>query len=180
MKTIKFLLTVLCAVVLVSCSKKDHEPTLPSGENTAYYYLNGGLVVPKGFTAGVSFIKPISANICIQPNNAIVFYFNNSTEYFQLYIKPGVVNTGLQVLSAGGSNSACDYNHSFAFLSIRGAVSNPSLEFTTVQNSGEVNITKISADKRKFSGTFKATLYDANGQKVEITGGVFDINLDTL
>ena len=180
MKTIKLFCALFLFLALFSCSKQEDAASLPSGENTAYYYLNGNLVIPKGAGFVPPVVKPITANTCILPNNGIVLHFNNSLERFTIYIKPGIVNIGSELLNLGGNNSACNYSNSFAFLSIKGAAGNSNLEFTTAQNSGEVIITKFSANKRKFSGTFKATLYGVNGEQKEITGGVFDINLDTL
>lgn len=177
MKTYKLFCVFFFCLALFSCSKKDEETPSATAENTAYYYLNGGLIVPKGYTAGVGFVKPITWRICSAPNAGLILFFNNKSETFQLFFNLGINNSGIYQLSAGGSDSACFYGVNFGYLSLS---STPGQEFVTSQNSGEVIITKISADKRKFSGTFGATLFDTNGQKVEITGGVFDINLDTL
>ena len=182
MKTIKIFSILFLILIALSCSKnEDNLVQLPSGENTAYYYLNGNLVIPQGFGSVPPFVKPISCNLCIQPNNGIVFRLNNIEQIFSFFIKSGITSTGLYPFNFGdGNDSACNYNNSFSLLSIRGFNGAPDINYATTQNSGEVVITTLSADKRKFTGTFRATLVDGAGATIQVTGGVFNVNLDTL
>jgi hypothetical protein len=181
MKTTKIIFALLLFSILISCSKKEEPIQLPTGENTAYYYLNGALVIPKGAGVVPPVIKPITYSSCLLPDSGLVLNFNNLTERLKLFIKPGITTTGTYTLSTGGTNiQTCIYNNNFGHLSIRGNNGASDTDYLTSQNSGELIITKLSTNKRQLSGTFKATLKDANGQSIEITGGVFDINLDTL
>lgn len=181
MESTKFIFALIFFSILMSCSKKEEPIQLPSGENTAYYYLNGNLVIPKGAGFVPPVIKPITYGVCPLPSNGCSISFNNASEYLDLFIKSGISTLGSYTLTTGTTNiQNCTYDNSFGLLYIRGNNGSSDTDYLTSQNSGEVIITKISANKRQFSGTFKATLKDANGQSVEITGGVFDINLDTL
>ena len=178
MKTIKFLLSVLSIILVLSCSKKDEITVLPSGENTAYYYLDGNLIIPTGFLAGTTNIPAITYGGCA-PASSQALSLNNKIEKLTLFIKNGIQTVGKYNLNFGGVNSDCNNALNFASLTIRTTPNTDNL-YTTIANTGEVIVTNLSPDKRKFSGTFKATLYSVNGEKKEITGGVFDINLDTL
>ena len=181
MKTTKFIFALIMFTILISCSKKEDIIQLPSGENTAYYYLNGNLVIPKGAGVVPPVVKPITYGACPLPTNGCTISFNNASEYINLFIKSGISTLGSYTLTTGSTNiQNCSYANSFGLLYVRGNNGGTSIDYLTSQNSGEIIITKLSANKRQFSGTFKATLKDANGQSVEITGGVFDINLDTL
>ena len=56
-----------------------------------------------------------------------------------------------------------------------------SIAYYTHDNSGTVNITYLSENKRHFKGTFEMTVYQENTNvEKQITGGYFNINLDTL
>ena len=181
MKTLKLFFLMLI-LMISSCSKnEDNLVQLPSGENTAYYYLNGNLVIPQGFGSVPPVIKAISCTGCTLPSDGIAIRLNNVNQVFKIFLKDGISMLGNFPLNIGTTNSDnCGFNNNFSFFTLRGYNGNPDTEYLTAQNSGEVVITTLSADKRKFTGTFRATLVDNTGATMQVTGGVFNINLDTL
>jgi hypothetical protein len=169
-----FLFGLITVFNASSCNKPDPETELPTSENTAYYYLEGQLIVPTG--RGI--VPPIIP--------AISFY-NNSNNYFRLsfssedpsldvdfYIN-GVI-TSITYFLNECTPSNCDEN--YAHLSL--PINHTWTDFKTKDNTGNLKITYLSENKRQFKGTFEMDVYDSNGNVKHITGGHFNINLDTL
>ena len=191
MKTLlkfSFLFILLSLLTTSSCNKPDPEPhptgentepPLPTGENTAYYYLDGQLVIPKGYTSGVSFVKPIGYGGCM-PESSRLIYFQNPTERLYIYFLNGIQTTGTIYLTTSNSGyDFCQNVNSIGMMDIRNTIE--SNYYFTQNNSGTVNITYLSENKRQFKGTFEMTVYNSNGiVSPHITGGHFNINLDTL
>jgi hypothetical protein len=177
MKNLKKIIVFVISFTILSCSKKEDETViLPTGENTAYYYVNGQLVIPKGYNDNGTYNKPIEFGTCTPPNNSTGIYFSTSDVMLSFYFYQGLQTTGQIVQDEGGNNTPCGYINSFSKYSIWDI----NQRFYTQTNSGTVTIETLSADRRKFTGTFQMTLYTSAGETVNITGGHFNINLDTL
>lgn len=132
MKTTKFIFALILFSILISCSKKEDPIKLPTGENTAYYYLNGALVIPKGAGVVPPVIKPITYGACLPPTSGSVLNLNNLTESLKLFIKPGITTIGTYTFSTGGTNiQTCIYNNNFCHLSIRGTNGSTDTDYLT-------------------------------------------------
>ena len=178
MKTFKFLFALIFFILAISCSKQDEILVLPTGENTVHYYINGKLEIPAGFQSGTIYVNPILSFKCDLSNSAMQLLFtSNSKRSLKLFFKNGIQTIGSQTIGTGIFNDCINTTN---FISFRDSNYFSDYVYFSNNSSSEIIITKISSDKRMFTGTFTATLYEANGQTVEITGGVFDINLDTL
>ena len=159
-----------------SCNKPDPEPQLPSGENTVYYYLDGTLEIP---VDNIEFnTKAIKIYYCNQTNTSFQIYFTSSSHsYLKFFLMNGIQNIGNIILNQG-NYSDCDSLNSFGYFYNEEWFSYYS--YFSQNNSGTVNITYLSTDKKQFKGTFEMDLYDNNNSVKHITGGYFNINLDTL
>ena len=173
---IKFSVLVILFSLLTASSCEKPEPPLPTGENTAYYYLDGQLIIPTGYTSGVSFVKPIRIGYCSQPNNSFTINLSNYDESTYIFFLNGIQTAGNRYLSEK-SETFCESTNNIGCLQLW----NPITLYYTQNNSGTVNITYLSENKRQFKGTFEMTVYNSNGiVSPHITGGHFNINLDTL
>lgn len=164
-----------------SCNKPDPEPELPTGENTAYYYLNGKLIIP---SKSQPIIGPVSPALSYNSLNcANVLHSSEleinagNDEYLVLSFKNGIESVGNISLAKCDDCFSCDIN-SFGYLRLYSSIG--TIDYFTRNNSGIVNITYLSVNNRQFKGTFEMVVYGNNGNVKHITGGHFDINLDTL
>jgi len=162
-----------------SCNKPDPEPELPTGENTAYYYLDGQLIIPKGYSNfPYSYIEPIEVGFC-QEENRFYFSFNNLNERIHLYFKNAISNTEAIILNESNSGwNLCNNYNNVGILTLY----DPSDDkyFFTENNTGAVTLNYLSSNQRQIKGTFEMDVYDSNGNVKHITDGHFNINLDTL
>jgi len=160
-------LSILVLSTAASCNKPDDEPSLPTGENTMYYYMDGTLQIP------------IASNSI--PQTPAIYYNSCSDDIsFQICGRPlhihfynGIQQTGYITLNQSNFDS-CLVPNNHAFFEKNSKV------YYTQDGSGMVNITYLSADKRQFKGTFDMTVYDETGATKHLTDGHFNINLDTL
>ena len=182
MKKIVFYL-ILISFSLISCNKdineKEPEVVLPTGENTMYYYIDNALYIPKSQNIGGSLSPAISYSVCDIDEPT----FDLTTLNFVLFFYNGIQEEGTIILNQSNRDSCqTTDNNAFYFTSEEwddGIFH--STAYYTRDGTGEVNITYLSEDKRKFEGTFRMTVYHMNtGVTKEITNGHFNINLDTL
>jgi hypothetical protein len=170
------LLSILVLSTAASCNKPNEEQSLPTGENTMYYYVNGNLHIPEGDM----FSRAIVYSICdIDSPTFHIASFKLSIQFYN-----GIQQTGYITLNQSNSNSSCQINDSHAYFSTHETDDNGninSINYYTHDGSGIINITYLSEDKRKFKGTFEMTVFhEITGQEKQITEGHFNINLDTL
>lgn len=164
-----------------SCNKPDPKPELPTGENTAYYYLNGQLVVPSN---SQPIIGPVISALSYSCSNCANVLYSceleinaGNDEYLVMSFKNGIESVGNITLAKCEDCFSCDIN-SFGYLRLYN--SSGSIYYFTKNNSGTVNVTYLSANKQQIKGTFEMDVYDSNNNVKHITGGHFNINLDTL
>jgi len=168
------LLSILIVSTATSCNKPD-EPTLPTGENTMYYYVDGNLTIPKGDL----FYRAIGYSICDTDSPT----FDLTTFKLNYHFYNGIQQIGYITLNQSNSDS-CQTNNNNAYYSTKetdedGNIN--SINYYTHDGSGIINITYLSENKRQFKGTFEMTVYhEVTGQEKQITEGHFNINLDTL
>jgi hypothetical protein len=150
-----------------SCNKPDPEPELPTGENTAYYYLDGQLIIPKTFSPGWG-----SPYI-----DGITFY--NTSNGFRIGFRISSIDLDLFIdnLLIQNGNYQLNSNSSYGKLSLQNDIW---VYYYTTDNSGNLKITYLSDNQRQIKGTFEMDVYDSNGNVKHITDGHFNINLDTL
>ncbi len=175
--------------VLASCTKEEIIPDstiLPSGENTMYYYIDGGLYIPKS-TLDLPFpnIPAISFYQCSNSES-----FRLETKNLELFFYEGIQQSEIAPINQYQSNqNTCEQTSNFAIFYNKVKVGifengDPAYDYVTLptdNNAGMLNITWSSANHRQFKGTFEFTVYDEDGPKnIHITDGHFDINLDTL
>jgi len=151
-----------------SCNKPDPEPELPTGENTAYYYLDGQLIIPETFSPGWG--SPYIDGITFyNTSNGFEIHFSERTPY---YVDISINNQLIQ-----NGNYQLNSNGSYGKLSLQ---NNIWVCYYTTDNSGNLKITYLSDNQRQIKGTFEMDVYDSNGNVKHITDGHFNINLDTL
>lgn len=176
-----FLVGIITVFNATSCNKPEPEPELPTGENTAYYYLNGQLIIPKGNYPGfgVPGIDPISLGYCTSGNSSFDITMTNKIEQLVLYFNNTINNLGSITLNESDSGwDLCNNVNNIGILSFYDPLDD--LYYYTENNSGNINITYLSENKRQFKGTFEMDVYDTNGNVKHITDGHFNINVDTL
>jgi hypothetical protein len=177
-KLIYYLAVPLMVFLTVSSCKKqsETEEKLPTGENTLYCYIDNKLYIPEPGNS----IPPVPAiyysgcsdnsSFSIVGRDITLFFYN------------GITHTGSIVLNQSHYD-ICQVFDNHAYYTKKENVNGVLLSklYYTHNGSGTVNITYLSDDKRKFKGTFKMTVYheDTNAE-IHITGGHFNINLDTL
>jgi len=170
---------VLMSTIASSCKKpKDEKSELPTGENTMYYYVDGVLHIPKGQHIGGVWEPAISYSVCLHGGS-----FDLVTLSFFIHFYNGIQSTGPILLNQGHYDSCQVLDNHAIFvkkeLGSDGILHN--IDYYTHDGSGTINITYLSADKRKFKGTFEMTVYHENtNAEIHITDGHFNINLDTL
>lgn len=150
-----------------SCNKPDPEPELPTGENTAYYYLDGQLIIPETFSPGWG--SPYIDGITFyNTSNGFEIGFRISSIDLDLFIDNLLIQNGNYQLNLTGSYGILGLNN------------NIWVYYYTTDNSGNLKITYLSDNQRQIKGTFEMDVYDSNGNVKHITDGHFNINLDTL
>lgn len=179
-----YLFSVLLFTLLqaTSCSKPipEPEPTLPTGENTMYYYLDDTLVIPDTYNNGgittdaISWVScnPLSEMLCLYTSRGLSICFID-----------GIQQTGIIRLNQGHyDNCLVNDNHAkFVTSELWNDGIFHTTRYYTQSHTGEVNITFLSPNKRHFIGTFWMDLYRFDNTAVKhVTEGHFNINLETL
>ncbi len=180
-KTIYYLALISIILLSTASSCTDDEPTepsLPTGENTMYYYVDGELYIPKPIYTTIPSMPAIGSGYCIDGVSLILY----GRKLF-FHFKNGIELIG--EISLNQSNyQICTINDSHAFYNKEEQNENGIMvtkHYYTHDGSGTVNITYLSDNKRHFKGSFEMTVYheDTNAE-IQITDGHFNINLDTL
>ena len=179
MKTTNFFLYLTLFVLLTSCDKQeDFTPKIPTGENTAYFYVDGVLNVPElvdNFPYPA--FKPIVFSGCEAPNKELGMILNGMKFDLTISLLNGFSTVGVFNLSQG--NSICNNASNGVYFASRDKNGMWGY-YDSENNSGTINIETMSADKRKFTGSFQMDVYEDTGEVKHITNGHFNINLDTL
>lgn len=179
MKTTYLKFICLIVIVMFSCNKnEDNVPQLPTGENTAYYYLNGELIIPEDSSAGVTILKGINYGGCLPPNKSIDININRKGKRLSLGFINGIENIGNISLGIG-SYDFCNNTNSIGLFQIQDSNSQW-FYYNSRNESGKINIIEISENKKQFKGTFEMNVFDTSGNEIKITNGHFNINLNTL
>ncbi len=179
--------------ILSSCSKDDTKsdpvaklpPETQIGANTFGVTINGKVYVPR---------DPTGVSLGSTPRG-MIFWGNSSNEWNEIEIKDGasavgfnmiihmhpLVFVGQMILYQSNFQSRIDstpYNHIY-FKIWDSAISNYAY-YGSVENQGEINITRRS--NGIISGNFngKFVRYDNPNAFINITDGRFDINTTTL
>jgi hypothetical protein len=177
-------LLFLLVITFTSCSKEEFT-SLPTGENTMYYYINGELYVPKAQGGFLDSTPAIYLSDCYDSET-----FMLKTKNLGIQFSDGIQQSSSSPLQAFQNNQDyCEQINSYAFYVKKVKVGlyedgSPAYDYIknyTENNAGEINITWLSEDHRHFKGTFEFTVFDTTkGKDLSITNGHFDINLDTL
>jgi len=183
MKTLFYyfiIFSVLTLNIASSCNKpKEQEETLPNGENTMYYYIDGNLTIPESSSSGGMTIPAINYGIC--DIDSPTFDIGTTNISFQFY--NGISDVGVITLNQSNYDTCQVFdNHGLYHAS---ELWDDGIYHTTwyytLDGTGEINITYLSEDKKHFKGTFQMTVYHMNtGSEKQITDGHFNINLNTL
>ncbi len=166
-------------LLITSCDKQeDFTPKIPTGENTACFYVDGVFNVPEGRSDfPYPSLKPIKFFGCEAPNKELAMVLHGITFNFSISLLDGFSTVGVFNLSQG--NSICNNDSNGVYFE------SPDKNgiwgyYDSENNSGTINIETMSADKRKFTGSFQMDVYEDTGEVKHITNGHFNINLDTL
>ncbi len=195
----KNLLVLLFILVLSACTKNDATPQdqLPPattiGANTAGYYINGELLIPKNGSQAIGG----SPNYGLYQRQGNSFWPNkndywgidisNKKDFENLSVFVWIKNmqTGIGDYIIGQSNGELhsngpNNNQIFAYIKKNGVLNT----YYSSNNSGIIKITRsdLGYGIAIFSGTFNCTLYnkDNPSETIQITNGRFDINALTL
>ncbi len=180
MKTIIYYF-VLASVVIFSTASSCKKPTeteeqLPTGENTLYCYVDGGLYIPKTGDSTPP-VPAIYFSLCTDETSFLL-----GAGDLVLFFQNGITQIGSITLNQSHYD-VCQVRDNHAYYAKKENMNGTFLTklYYTHDGSGTVNITYLSEDKRKFKGTFEMTVYHENtNEPIEITDGHFNINLDTL
>ena len=163
-KTIKVAFLMLATLTIFSCSKKDDAPATASGESTMTWTLNGVNQSAKEFNCGI-----IPSNVFAGSLAMTGYTAENSRTSFFLSKEQAVVGTiNIDAVTLGGVNLTL----TGFYVGKNGGVD---VDYDTT--GGSITITEISATRAK--GTFRLKVQNrANAnEKIDITNGVFDVEL---
>ncbi len=194
MKT-KILLTALCCLLIISCSKNDDGPSLPpitqTGENTFGCFINGRLLVPRngtGTTAGPdNGLKFIASGTGNPPN------YDYNEINVQDFVSPNGGSIDIHIINLhenGEGNFEIMESNCERFFQ-----ANPTVNircryfdgenydyYCSIEGTGYLNISRYDYENRIVSGTFNFRARNENKPTdiIEITEGRFDIKWDEL
>jgi hypothetical protein len=190
----QLLISILFGFILVNCDRltetQDSLPTATQvGANTFGCKLNGVVFVPN---------KAIGSTVVERPLKVFGYYSNSQNSsskivawrgqdvrnllYIDVYIYQ-IDLIGKAVYNLGKAPEFDDSPPFHSYIKCR-AVSPITKQYKyygSYENSGNIDVTYLSADKLIMSGKFTGKLREINGtEEVEVTDGRFDINLKTL
>lgn len=184
MKPLFFILLFL----LTSCDPKEDSRTLPpittTGENTFGCYVNGVLVTPRDGPAGLNSqpakgMKIASGNSIdkVEYHEIRVRDWKSGTRgIVRIYFEPALYKLGAGTYTVQSNREDTPNGKPIVLLTIR-------LHdewYNSIAGTGEVNLLRVDSVNRIVSGTFSCEAVADPNNRIKITEGRFDININTL
>lgn len=175
-------------LTLISCENKDDSSSLPpittTGENTFGCYVNGVLVTPRDGPGGLNG-QPAEGMYILAGNSIdkveydeirVRDWKSGTRGIVRIYFEPDLYKLGAGTYMVQSSREDTPDGKPIVLLTIR-------LHdewYNSVAGTGEVNLLRVDSVNRIVSGTFSCEAVADPNNRIKITEGRFDININTL